>query len=201
MAQISAFELNTGALMPAVGMGCWQGEPGPGVDNALLEGLEQAFKVGYRHFDTAALYENEKEVGAAVRRSGVPRNEVFVTSECVGPPSCLLAWTSAHCSALRTSATALRAHLQPSWPLTSEYRQCFTAPLPSSNSHTDRILTAVGATCFICFPAPHSHDNVEKAFNKSMEELSLDYVDLYLMHVSTNDQNFKILISIVRFVY
>ncbi len=73
--------LNTGALMPRVGLGTWKALPGE-VENAVTYALVDA---GYRHLDCAAVYGNEEEVGAAlgsVFKSGkVAREEVFVTSK------------------------------------------------------------------------------------------------------------------------
>lgn len=79
MTSVPTFKLNTGATLPSVGMGCWMGEPGKG--DEVISGLTEAFKVGYRHFDTAAAYANEKEVGIAINSSGVPREELFVTTK------------------------------------------------------------------------------------------------------------------------
>ncbi|SNX83117.1 probable GCY1 - galactose-induced protein of aldo/keto reductase family [Melanopsichium pennsylvanicum] len=81
MAEIPQFKLNTGAHIPSVGMGCWQGQPGAGADNELVDALKKAISVGYRHLDTATGYQNEVEVGQAVRESGVPRSELFVTTK------------------------------------------------------------------------------------------------------------------------
>lgn len=81
MADIPSFTLNTGAKIPSVGMGCWQGQPGPGLDNELTSALLKAFSVGYRHLDTAKGYDNEREVGEAVRQSGLPRKDIFVTTK------------------------------------------------------------------------------------------------------------------------
>ncbi|SPO23259.1 probable GCY1 - galactose-induced protein of aldo/keto reductase family [Ustilago trichophora] len=81
MADIPSFTLNTGAKIPSVGMGCWQGQPGAGQDNSLVSALVTAIKLGYRHLDTATGYANETEVGQAVRDSGVPRSDIFVTTK------------------------------------------------------------------------------------------------------------------------
>jgi 2,5-diketo-D-gluconate reductase B len=65
-----------GARIPAIGLGTWELR---GRTCARL--VEQALKLGYRHIDTAQVYENEREVGDGVRASGVKRNELFVTTK------------------------------------------------------------------------------------------------------------------------
>uniref|UniRef100_A0A0W0FC17 NADP-dependent oxidoreductase domain-containing protein n=1 Tax=Moniliophthora roreri TaxID=221103 RepID=A0A0W0FC17_MONRR len=70
------YTLNNGAKIPSVALGVWQagkGEVGPAVKTAL--------NAGYRHIDGAWIYRNEKEVGAALRESGVPRDQVWLTSK------------------------------------------------------------------------------------------------------------------------
>ncbi len=69
--------LRNGAEIPRLGLGVYQIEAGEATRNAVRWALE----AGYRHIDTAAAYRNEADVGAAVRESGVPREEVFVTSK------------------------------------------------------------------------------------------------------------------------
>lgn len=68
-----------GGSMPLVGFGTWQlkGEE-------AVTATREALEVGYRHLDTATVYENEREVGRALAESGVARDEVFVTTKC-GP--------------------------------------------------------------------------------------------------------------------
>ena len=69
--------LNDGNRIPAVGFGVYQiPNDGPAYEAALA-----ALKAGYRHIDTAAAYFNEEDVGRAVRDSGIPREEIFVTSK------------------------------------------------------------------------------------------------------------------------
>ena len=69
-------EANGGARIPAVGLGTWELR---GRTCARL--VEQALKLGYRHIDTAQIYENEREVGDGLRASGVKRDEIFVTTK------------------------------------------------------------------------------------------------------------------------
>ena len=68
--------LNNGVRIPQLGFGVYK-IPEAATRDAVLT----AFAAGYRHVDTAALYRNERGVGEAVRESGLPRDEVFVTSK------------------------------------------------------------------------------------------------------------------------
>jgi predicted aldo/keto reductase-like oxidoreductase len=65
-----------GARIPAIGLGTWELR---GRSCARLVG--QAMKLGYRHIDTAQVYENEREVGEGLRASGIRRDEMFVTTK------------------------------------------------------------------------------------------------------------------------
>jgi 2,5-diketo-D-gluconate reductase A len=65
---IPTFTLNNGVTMPALGLGVFQAAPQQTVD-----AVEAALSIGYRHVDTAAAYGNEREVGEAIRRSGLAR--------------------------------------------------------------------------------------------------------------------------------
>lgn len=65
-----------GAKIPAIGLGTWELR---GRTCARL--VEQALRLGYRHIDTAQVYENEREVGEGLRASGVKRGELFVTTK------------------------------------------------------------------------------------------------------------------------
>ena len=68
--------LNNGVQIPQLGFGVFQIEPAH-----TAQAVQRALEAGYRHIDTAEMYGNEQEVGEAIRRSGVPREEIFVTSE------------------------------------------------------------------------------------------------------------------------
>jgi 2,5-diketo-D-gluconate reductase A len=69
--------LADGARMPVLGLGVWQLPNGPECENAVRWALE----LGYRHIDTAQLYRNEESVGRALRDSGMPREQVFLTTK------------------------------------------------------------------------------------------------------------------------
>ena len=65
-----------GAHIPAIGLGTWELR---GRDCTRI--VEQAVRLGYRHFDTAQMYVNEREVGEGIRASGIKREDVFVTTK------------------------------------------------------------------------------------------------------------------------
>jgi len=96
--------------MPWLGLGVFLSQEGTEVENAVKSALAN----GYRHIDTAAIYKNENGVGKAIKESGVPRNEIFLTSK---------VW------------------------------------------NTDQ-----------------GYQSTLEAFNKSLEKLQTDYLDLYLIH-------------------
>lgn len=73
---VPQFALNTGASIPAVGFGTFQIPP-----EETQRAVEAALELGYRHIDTAAGYYNEAGVGAALRASGLKREEVFITTK------------------------------------------------------------------------------------------------------------------------
>ncbi len=65
-----------GAKIPAIGLGTWELR-----DRTCARIVEQALRLGYRHIDTAQVYDNEREVGEGVRASGVKRDEIFLTTK------------------------------------------------------------------------------------------------------------------------
>ena len=69
--------LNDGNKIPAIGFGTFQIPP----DGSTYEAVKTALSLGIRHIDTAAAYFNEQEVGQAVRDSGIPRDEIWITSK------------------------------------------------------------------------------------------------------------------------
>src|SRR5439155_16336898 len=75
-ATIPNLELNNGVQMPALGLGVFQSPPAE-----TVTAVETALADGYRLIDTAAAYGNEREVGEGIRRSGIDRDEIFVTTK------------------------------------------------------------------------------------------------------------------------
>lgn len=79
----STYKLANGVEIPVIGFGTWQTPDGDVAENAVLDAL----KAGYRHIDTAAIYGNEKGVGHGIVKSGIAREEIFLTTK---------AWNNIH---------------------------------------------------------------------------------------------------------
>ena len=73
----SKISLNNGVKIPIVGIGTFKMRPGEETQNAI----SHALKVGYRHIDTATIYKNEADVGIVVKKSGINREEIFITTK------------------------------------------------------------------------------------------------------------------------
>jgi diketogulonate reductase-like aldo/keto reductase len=71
------FELKNGVGIPCLGFGTWQVPSG----ETTVESVKTAISAGYRHIDTAAIYGNEQSVGEGIRRSGIRRKDIFITSK------------------------------------------------------------------------------------------------------------------------
>jgi diketogulonate reductase-like aldo/keto reductase len=74
---LSTVTLNNGVKMPWVGFGTFKVENG----KTTIEAVKEALRVGYRHIDTAAVYQNEEGVGTAIKEGGVPREDIFLVSK------------------------------------------------------------------------------------------------------------------------
>lgn len=75
--EIPAFKLNDGNEIPSFGFGTFQIP----ADGSTYEAVKMALAAGYRHIDTAVAYFNEQEVGKAIKDSGIPRDQIWVTSK------------------------------------------------------------------------------------------------------------------------
>lgn len=76
MSQVPTITLNNGVAIPILGFGVYQIEP-----DGTQAAVEAALAAGYRHIDTAAAYGNEVEVGRAIAASGLPREQLFITTK------------------------------------------------------------------------------------------------------------------------
>ncbi len=112
------YTLANGVEIPAIGFGTWQTPDG----ETAVSAVKAALEYGYRHIDTAAVYQNEQSVGKAIAESGVARKDIFVTSKL---------WNS-----------------------------------------------------------ERGYDKTIWAFEKSLADLGLEYLDLYLIHWPANEKQF-----------
>lgn len=115
------YRLNDGNEIPCLGLGVFQMEPGGQTQQAVRWALE----AGYRMVDTAALYQNEADVGEAVRSSGIARADVFVTTKL---------WHSEH--GFEASQRAFRASLG---RLGLDYLDLYLIHWPRAPSPADRL--------------------------------------------------------------
>lgn len=76
MSLTDGYQMNNGLTIPKVGFGTWQAK-----DNEAKQSVLWALEAGYRHIDTAQGYNNEEEVGEAIKESDVPREEIFLTTK------------------------------------------------------------------------------------------------------------------------
>src|SRR5690606_31396247 len=73
----AVYTLKNGVTIPVIGFGTWQVKNGDETYHSVMEAL----KAGYRHIDTAEAYGNEESVGRAIKDSGIPREELFITTK------------------------------------------------------------------------------------------------------------------------
>ena len=152
--------LNNGVSMPWLGFGVYLVQPGQEVEQAVTAALA----TGYRSIDTAALYANEEGVGKAIRASGIPRSEIFVTTKL---------WNDRHGYevALRTfeeSRKRLRLEYVDlyliHWPATTKVLETWRA---FEKLLADGRVRAIGVSNFLV----HHLDEIAKAKGKSVAQV------------------------------
>ena len=74
---MKSYKLNDGRHIPVLGFGTWKAKDG----EEAYQAVKAALEAGYRHIDTAAIYQNEESIGKAIKDSGIPRDELFVTTK------------------------------------------------------------------------------------------------------------------------
>ena len=125
-APIPTLTLPTGAPIPVLGFGTYKIAP-----NDTYEAVSRALNIGYRHIDTAQMYGNEAEVGAAIETSKIPRDEIFLTTKVDNAnhePERAAASIQRSLNDLRTDYVDL---LLVHWPLPTLYGGDVTLPWPA----------------------------------------------------------------------
>lgn len=125
-APIPTLTLPTGAPIPALGFGTYKIAP-----DDTYEAVSRALNIGYRHIDTAQMYGNEAEVGAAIETSRIPRDEIFLTTKVDNSnhePERAAASIQRSLNDLRTDYVDL---LLVHWPLPTLYGGDVTLPWPA----------------------------------------------------------------------
>ncbi|RKP47335.1 aldo/keto reductase [Cohnella endophytica] len=119
----STVELLNGVEMPRLGLGVWRAQDGQETENAV----SVALKAGYRSIDTASMYQNEQGVGRAIRASGIPREQVFVTTKVwnneQGYDSTLRAFSESLDRLEMEYADLYLVH----WPVVGKYKETYRA--------------------------------------------------------------------------
>ena len=125
-APIPTLTLPTGTPIPVLGFGTYKIAP-----DDTYEAVSRALNIGYRHIDTAQMYGNEAEVGAAIETSGIPRDEIFLTTKVDNSnhePERAAASIQRSLNDLRTDYVDL---LLVHWPLPTLYGGDVTLPWPA----------------------------------------------------------------------
>jgi len=134
--------LNTGVAIPQVGLGVWQTGRGETTQAAVASAL----RLGYRHIDTARIYGNERDVGLGIQHSGVPREQVFVTTKLwnddQGYDSALRAFDA---SLARLGLEYVDLYLL-HWPVAGRRLESWRA---LERIHADRRARAIGVSNFL----------------------------------------------------
>lgn len=167
--------LNNGVKMPQLGFGVFKVESG----SQTVESVKKALEVGYRAIDTAAVYKNEESVGQAIRESGIPREELFITSKVwnsdQGYESTLKAYDE---SLQRLGLEYLDLYLI-HWPVKGKYNDTWKA---LEKLYKDGRVRAIGVSNF------HVH-HLEDLFANSEIKPVIDQVELHprLTHEELRD--------------
>jgi diketogulonate reductase-like aldo/keto reductase len=151
--QSATVRLAGGVYIPQVGLGVWQTPPGDSTRAAVLAALRS----GYRHIDTASVYGNEADVGAAVRESGLTRSQVFITSKLWNDDQGYDATLRAFDASLkRTGLEYLDLYLL-HWPVAGKRLLSWRA---LEKLHTEGRVHAIGVSNFL---VPHLRELLEHA--------------------------------------
>ncbi len=136
------FSLRNGIEMPYLGLGVWQTRDGEEVINAVKWALE----AGYRHIDTAAIYENEAGVGEGIRKSEVPREEVFLVSKVWNSDQGYDATLRAFEASLSKLGTDYLDLYLVHWPVKGRYKETWKA---LETLYKDKRVRSIGVSNFL----------------------------------------------------
>jgi diketogulonate reductase-like aldo/keto reductase len=141
--------------IPPIGLGVWQASP-----EDCRQAVSAALRIGYRHIDTARIYGNEADVGAAIKDSGIPRDQIFVTTKLwnddQGYDSALKAFDA---SAKRLGLEYIDLYLL-HWPVPGKRLDSWRA---LEKLHDDGRAKAIGVSNFL---VPHLTELLGKAKHK-----------------------------------
>ncbi|AST07077.1 aldo/keto reductase [Anoxybacillus flavithermus] len=136
-----AATLHNGVRMPWLGLGVYKVQEGDEVNRAVRTALE----VGYRHIDTAAFYDNEKGVGQAVRKSGIPRDEIFVTTKVWNSDQGYESTLQAFDASLKKLGFDYIDLYLVHWPVKGKYKETYKA---LEKLYKDGFVRAIGVSNF-----------------------------------------------------
>jgi len=143
-------ELNNGVKMPWLGLGVWQINDGAEVEKIVNFAVEN----GYRSIDTAAIYRNEKGVGAAVKKCDVPREDLFITSKVWNSNQGYEATLKAFSESLRKLQTDYLDLYLIHWPVSNKFNDTWKA---LEKLYEEKLVRVIGVSNFMM---PH----LEKLF-------------------------------------
>ena len=135
-------KLSNGVEMPYLGLGVFLTREGTEVINAV----NYALKAGYRHIDTASLYQNEKGVGTGVRECGIPRSEIFITSKVWNSDQGYSSTLKAFDESMKKLATDYLDLYLVHWPVNGKYKDTWRA---LEKLYNDGRVKAIGVSNFL----------------------------------------------------
>ncbi len=155
MKQEQYYELSNEERIPKLGFGTWLAEDGDEATNAVKEAL----KVGYNHIDTAMAYDNEDSVGNAIASSGIPREDIYITSKLANSVRGYEETVKAVFESLSKLQTKYLDLFLVHWPNPLKYRENWREALSESwraleDLYEDGILRSIGVSNF----EPHHID-------------------------------------------
>ncbi len=158
--------LHNGVKMPQLGLGVWRVSPEDGVD-----AVRTAIEVGYRHIDTAAVYQNEEQVGEAIRQSGVSRDELFITTKVWNADQGYDSTLKAHEESLKKLGLDYVDLYLIHWPVKEKYLDTYKA---LERLYDEKLVPAIGISNF------HVHHLEDIAAHRNIKPM-VDQVELHPM--------------------